>query len=70
MNFFTSIAVEYTNWETFTTSHHSIDTIILGMETPIKTQDGKSSAAVRYGFYYWENMELLQSIANHPALAK
>ena len=70
MNFFTSIATEYKNWETFTTSHHNIDTIILGMETLEKTQDGKTGAAVKYGFYYKENMELLQSTANHPNLAK
>ena len=37
-----------------TTSHHNIDsdTIILGMETPGKTQDGKIGVAVRYRFYY------------------
>ena len=41
MNFFTSIVTKYKNWETFTTSHHNIDAIILGMETLGKTQDGK-----------------------------
>ena len=60
MNFFTSIAAEYKNWETFTTSPHNIDTIILGIETLEKPQDGKTGAAVRYEFYYWEIMELLQ----------
>ena len=43
--------MEYNYWETFTTSHHNIDTIILGMETLGKIQDGKTSAAVRYGIY-------------------
>ena len=45
-------AVEYKIEKYITTSHHNIDTIILGMETPEKTQDGKTSAAVRYRFYY------------------
>ena len=62
MNFFTTIAVEYKNRETFTAWHHSIGTIVLDMETPRKTQDGKTGATVRYEFYYWENMELLQSL--------
>ena len=31
------------------------------METPRKTQDGKTDAAVKNGFYYKQNMELLQS---------
>ena len=39
------------------------------METPRKTQDGKTGAAVIYGFYYRENMELLQSLQIHPNLA-
>ena len=43
-----------------TISHHNIDTIILGMEPPRKTQDGKTSAAVRYRFYY-EKIRRLQN---------
>ena len=43
------------------TSHHNIDTIILGMETPEKTQDGKTGAAVRYRFYY----EKIWNFYNH-----
>ena len=69
MNFFTSIATEYKNWETFTTSRHNIDTIILGMETLEKSQDGKIGATVRYEFYYRENMELLQPAEYSPNLA-
>ena len=41
------------------TSH--IDTIILGMETPKKTQDGKTVATVRYRFYY----EKIWNFYNH-----
>ena len=52
MNFFTSMQQNINNWETFTTSHHNIDTVVLGMETLEKTQDGKTGAAVRYRFYY------------------
>ena len=36
MNFFTNMQQNINNLETFTTSHHNIDTIILGMETPEK----------------------------------
>ena len=38
--------------------HHNINTIILGMEAFGESQDGKTGAAVKYGFYYRENMEL------------
>ena len=38
--------------------HHNINTIILGMEASGESQDGKTGAAVKYGFYYRENMEL------------
>ena len=34
-------AVEYKTQKLLTTSHHNIYTIILDMETPKKTQDGK-----------------------------
>ena len=50
-------------------SHHNIDTIILGMETPEKTQDGKTGATVRYEFYYREIMERLQPAEYSPNLA-
>ena len=42
-------------------SHHNIDTIILGMETPRKTQDGKTGATVKYRFYY----EKIWNFYNH-----
>ena len=41
MNFFTSMQRNINNQETFTTSHHNIDTIILGIETPEKSKIGK-----------------------------
>ena len=68
MNFFISIAAKYKNSETFT-SYHNIDIIILGMETLGKTKDEKTSATVRYEFYYRENMELLQPTEYSPNLA-
>ena len=54
-------AAEYKTEKLITTSHHNIDTIILGMETPRKTQDGKTNAAVRYRFYY----EKIWNFYNH-----
>ena len=44
----------------------NIDTIILGMETPAKTQDGKTGAAVRYKFYY----EKIWNFYNHCKFAQ
>ena len=41
MNFFTSMQQNINNCETFITSHHNIDTDILGMETPGKPKMGK-----------------------------
>ena len=42
-------------------SQHNIDTIILGMETPRKTQDGKTNATDRHRFYY----EKIWNFYNH-----
>ena len=44
-------AAEYKTEKQITTSHHNIYTIILGMETLGKTQDGKIGAEVKYRFY-------------------
>ena len=40
-------AAEYKTEKQITTSDHNINTTILGMETPEKTQDGKTNAAVK-----------------------
>ena len=45
---FTSMQQNIKYWEII----HNINTIILGMETLEKTQDGKTCAAIRYRFYY------------------
>ena len=47
----------------------NIDTIILGMETPEKTQDGKTGAAVGYRFYY-EKIWSVYNTANSPKLGE
>ena len=42
-----------------------MDTTILGMETPGKSQDGKTGAAIRYRFYY-EKIWNVTITANSP----
>ena len=54
------VCTEILKWG-ITTSHQYIDTIILGMETLGKTQDGKTGATVRYTFYY----EKIWNFYNH-----
>ena len=43
--------------------------IILGMETPGKTQDGKIGAAITYRFYY-EKIWSIYNTANSPKLGE
>ena len=51
MNIFYKYAAEYKVLRN-KSQHHNIGTIILGMETLGKTQDGKIGATVRDRFYY------------------
>ena len=46
MSFFTSNAAENKSWETYNNNHINIDSVFLGVETPRKTQHGKTSATI------------------------
>ena len=61
-------APKYKTEKQIRTSHHNIDTIILGMETPGKTQMGKPMQQSDIDFIM-RRYGTLQSLQIHPNLA-